>query len=102
MLEYLPLDIISASRLIFSLEPCFWKTFWFLEQIYTMSVDKDLSIFSDQMKVIAYSTYFSGKWMENLYTNTSKNLILMDTSVKLLKDAAATTCIMAKRELNLL
>jgi len=70
MLEYLPLDIICASRLIFFLKPCFSKTVWFSEQIYTTSVDKDLSIFSDQMKVIAYSTYLSGKWMENLYTDT--------------------------------
>jgi len=54
------------------------------------------------MEVIAYSTYLSGKWVENLYTDILKNLILMDTSVKLLKDATATTCTMVKRELNFL
>ena len=54
------------------------------------------------MKVITYLTYLSGKWVENLYTDTLKNLILMDTAVKLLKDATAATCTMVKRELNFL
>ena len=66
-----------------------------------MSVDKDQSISSDQMEVIVYSTYLSGKWMENLYADTLKNLILMDTSIKMLKDAAgARTQTLVKRELN--
>jgi len=39
-----------------------------------------------------------GKWVENLYTDTLKNLILMDTSVKLLKDTTATTCTMTSAE----
>jgi len=68
-----------------------------------MSVDKDQSIFSYQMAIIVYSTYLSGKWMDNLYTDTLKNLILMDTSIMLLKDAARTkTQTLVKRELNFL
>lgn len=67
------------------------------------SVDKGLCIFSDQMEVNAYSTYLSaGKWIENLYADTLKNFILLDTSMKLLKDAATTTSITVKRELNFL
>ena len=52
MLKYVPLDITYASRLIFFPEPCFCKTVWFSELTYRMSVDKDQSIFSDQMEVI--------------------------------------------------
>ena len=52
MLKYVPLDITYASRLIFFPEPCFCKTVWFSELTHTMSVDKDQSIFSDQIEVI--------------------------------------------------
>ncbi|XP_020632142.1 uncharacterized protein LOC110068954 isoform X2 [Orbicella faveolata] len=52
------------------------------------------------MKVITYLTYLSGKWVENLYTDTLKNLILMDTAVKLLKDATAATCTMTSAEVK--
>ena len=36
---------------IFFPKPCFCQTIWFSELTYTMSVDKDQSIFSDQMEV---------------------------------------------------
>lgn len=88
-LENLPFDIICASRLTYFLKLCFCKIICFSEQ--TPSADKHLSIFSDQMKAIIYSTCLSGKWIEDLHADTLKNFIQLNTSLKLLKDASTTS-----------
>ena len=64
MLGYLSLDIICSSKLTVFLEPRSRKTVRFSEQI--MSADKYPSIFSRQMKAIAYlSNIFP--WINRLY-----------------------------------
>lgn len=56
------------------------------------------------MEAIVYSTYLSAKWIEKMYGETLKNLILLDTSVKMLKEAATRYAVdqMVNRELSFL
>ena len=63
MLGYLSLDIICSSKLTVFLEPRSRKIVRFSEQI--MSADKYPSIFSRQMKAIAYLSNIP--WINRLY-----------------------------------